>query len=105
MEKGRKDQEVVCFACRRMGHKARQCHFSHKRRMGYHDLFKKIGSLETRVALLKGNKEEAFTPCQTQHCMNNMTVVQSQTDADVNWRNCFMIVLYFRKICLLSKGG
>ncbi len=35
--------------------------------------------------------------------MNNMTVVQSQADADVNWRNCFMIVLYFRKICLLSK--
>ncbi len=43
-----------------MGHKARQCHFSHKRRMGYRDLIKKIGSLETQLALLKGNKEEAI---------------------------------------------
>jgi len=43
-----------------MGHKARQRHFSHKRRMGYRDLFKKIGSLETQLALLKGNKEEAI---------------------------------------------
>ncbi len=63
LEKGRKDQEFVCFACGRMGHKARQCHFSHKRRMDYRGLFKKIGSLETQLVVLKGNKEEAlFTP-------------------------------------------
>ncbi len=43
-----------------LGHKARQCHFSHKRRMGYCDLFKKIDSLETQLALLKRNKEEAI---------------------------------------------
>ncbi len=51
---------TLCFACGRMGHKARQCHFSHKRRMGYRDLFKKIVCLETQFALLKGNKEEAI---------------------------------------------
>lgn len=27
------------------------------------------------------------------------------SDADVNWRNRFMIVSDFRKICSLSKGG
>ncbi len=56
----RPHQSFVCHVCGRMGHKARQCHFSHKRRMGYRDFIKKIGSLETQLALLKGNKEEAI---------------------------------------------
>ncbi len=30
LKKGRKDQEVVCFTCGRMGKKARQCHFHTK---------------------------------------------------------------------------
>lgn len=73
LEKRKEDQEVVCFACGLMGHKARRCHLSHKRKLSYHGLLKKIGNLETQLAMLKGNKEAIHTlsnvsPHEQQDC-------------------------------------
>ncbi len=47
--------------------------------MGYRGLFKKIGSLETQLALLKGNKEEAIhtlpdTALHEQHDCSSVTI-------------------------------
>ncbi len=98
MEKGRKDQEVVCFACGSMRHKARQCHFSHKRRVGHCDLFKKIGSIETQLALLKGNKEEAIhtLPDTALHEQHDCSSVTSRCDCELEELVVVFFVFFFK---------
>jgi len=59
LEKRKADQEVVGFACGLMGLSL------FKRNMWYRGLLKKIGNLETQLALLKGNKEAIHTLSNT----------------------------------------